>query len=230
MDIKIHRYHKNRRTGLLKSRIPNPLKKNSFRSCRTKSVVHKWRLPTAYQSSLQDRHQWVEAQIASAGKQGLGCRQDHRSQDDTWKTETEENDKGNGILARENIPDDEKWWLHFCFLGNFYQFDTLHMNIDLQSLSNVQRQNWLQYAIAPRPIALVSTPSVFGERESEPLLLFQPVFIQPTSDRFFGGHRGGRDNSTKHTLDNVLRLRKRSWTLWDFRTSYSRFPLQLRIP
>ena len=91
------------------------------------------------------------------------------------------------------------------FPENFDQFDTLHMNIDLQALSNLQRQNWLQYAIAPRPIALVSTISAAGNVNLSPYSFFNLFSYSPPLI-VFSVVRRGRDNSTKHTLDNVLEV------------------------
>ena len=79
------------------------------------------------------------------------------------------------------------------------------MNIELQSLTNVQRMHWLQYAIATRPIALVSTISRKGNVNLSTYSFFNLFSYSPPLI-VFSVVRRGRDNTTKHTLDNVLEV------------------------
>jgi flavin reductase (DIM6/NTAB) family NADH-FMN oxidoreductase RutF len=65
--------------------------------------------------------------------------------------------------------------------------------------------HWLQYAIAPRPIALVSTISRKGNVNLSPYSFFNLFSYSPPLI-VFSVVRRGRDNTTKHTLDNVLEV------------------------
>ncbi len=77
------------------------------------------------------------------------------------------------------------------------------MFIDIQSAKIQQRQAWLQYAIAPRPIAFASTIDKEGNVNLSPFSFFNlfstnpPIIIISTSIK-------ARDKSFKHTLLNVM--------------------------
>lgn len=66
-------------------------------------------------------------------------------------------------------------------------------------------QQILQNAIAPRPIALVSTVNARGEVNLSPFSFFN-VFSADPPVLIFSPARRVRDGSTKHTLDNVLEI------------------------
>lgn len=79
------------------------------------------------------------------------------------------------------------------------------MIIDLSSLNPMQKQQWLQHAIAPRPIALASTIDKDGNVNLSPFSFFN-LFSSNPPVVVFSPSRRVRDNSTKHTLDNVLEV------------------------
>ena len=79
------------------------------------------------------------------------------------------------------------------------------MKIDLHNLPPAQRQNWLQHAIAPRPICFASTISRDGQVNLSPFSFFN-LFSSNPPVVVFSPARRVRDNTTKHTLDNVLEV------------------------
>ena len=74
--------------------------------------------------------------------------------------------------------------------------------IELNGLSPAQRQAWLQHAVAPRPIGLVSTVDVEGRPNLSPFSFFN-LFSSNPPIVIFSPARRVRDNTTKHTLENV---------------------------
>jgi flavin reductase (DIM6/NTAB) family NADH-FMN oxidoreductase RutF len=79
------------------------------------------------------------------------------------------------------------------------------MIFDLKEITIAQRQNYLQSAIAPRPIALVSTVNQAGQINLSPFSFFNLFSAQPPILVFSPSLRV-RDNSTKHTLENILEV------------------------
>lgn len=79
------------------------------------------------------------------------------------------------------------------------------MIIDLQTLTAPQRQNWLQHAVAPRPVALASTIDKAGNVNLSPFSFFN-LFSSNPPIVIFSPSRRVRDNTTKHTLENVLEV------------------------
>lgn len=77
--------------------------------------------------------------------------------------------------------------------------------IDLSSLNNLQLQTLLQTAIAPRPIALASTVDEEGNVNLSPFSFFN-LFSSNPPVVIFSPARRVRDNTTKHTLENVLKV------------------------
>ncbi len=77
--------------------------------------------------------------------------------------------------------------------------------LSIADLSLPERQNWLQHAIAPRPVAFVSTINKAGEANLSPFSFFNLFSINPAI-AIFSPSRRGRDNTTKHTLQNVLEV------------------------
>ena len=80
---------------------------------------------------------------------------------------------------------------------------TTHRPIDPADLSTGQIHEYLLSAIAPRPIALVSTKDQEGRVNLSPFSYFN-VFGANPPVLIFSPARRVRDNTTKHTLDNVL--------------------------
>lgn len=76
------------------------------------------------------------------------------------------------------------------------------LSLNIQDLTLTEKQNWLQYAIAPRPIALASTADKEGNVNLSPFSFFN-LFSYNPAVVIFSPSRRGRDNSTKHTLENI---------------------------
>ena len=79
------------------------------------------------------------------------------------------------------------------------------MLINLSDISIMERQHWLQHAIAPRPIALASTIDADGNVNLSPFSFFNVFSFEPPIV-IFSPSRRVRDNTTKHTLQNVLEI------------------------
>ena len=79
------------------------------------------------------------------------------------------------------------------------------ITIELQQLNALEKQRWLQYAIAPRPICLASTIDKAGTINLSPFSFFNIFSIDPPI-AIFSPSRRVRDNATKHTLENVMEV------------------------
>jgi flavin reductase (DIM6/NTAB) family NADH-FMN oxidoreductase RutF len=79
------------------------------------------------------------------------------------------------------------------------------MIIDLQTLSPMQKQQWLQHAVAPRPVCFASTIDKEGNINLSPFSFFN-LFSSNPPIVVFSPARRVRDNTTKHTLQNVLEV------------------------
>ncbi len=79
------------------------------------------------------------------------------------------------------------------------------MILDLTKLTAVQRQNYLQHAIAPRPVCFASTIDKNGQVNLSPFSFFNLFSTNPPMV-VFSPSRRVRDNTTKHTLQNVLEV------------------------
>src|SRR5882762_2223033 len=77
--------------------------------------------------------------------------------------------------------------------------------LQINDLKLIDKINWLQYAIAPRPIALASTIDKEGNVNLSPFSFFNLFSYNPPIV-IFSPSRRGRDNTTKHTLQNVLEV------------------------
>ncbi len=77
--------------------------------------------------------------------------------------------------------------------------------ISPKDLNNLQLQTLLQTAIAPRPIALASTVDKNGTVNLSPFSFFN-LFSSNPPVVIFSPARRVRDNTTKHTLQNVLEV------------------------
>jgi len=76
-----------------------------------------------------------------------------------------------------------------------------------EDLSAVQLQDYLQYAIAPRPICFASTIDAEGNINLSPFSFFNMFSTKPPICVFSPARRV-RDNTTKHTLENVLQVKE----------------------
>lgn len=79
------------------------------------------------------------------------------------------------------------------------------MTIDLKDLKPAERQNYLQHAIAPRPICFASTIDKNGNVNLSPFSFFN-LFSSNPPIVIFSPSRRVRDNTTKHSLENVLEV------------------------
>ena len=79
------------------------------------------------------------------------------------------------------------------------------MILDLKDLKPHERQNYLQHAIAPRPICFASTIDKAGNINLSPFSFFNLFSTNPPVVIFSPGRRI-RDNTTKHSLQNVLEV------------------------
>lgn len=79
------------------------------------------------------------------------------------------------------------------------------MTIDLKDLSPVDAQHYLQHAIAPRPICFASTVDKTGRVNLSPFSFFN-LFSSNPPIVIFSPSRRVRNNTTKHTLENVLEV------------------------
>ena len=79
------------------------------------------------------------------------------------------------------------------------------MILDLKELKPGDRQNYLQHAIAPRPICFASTMDKAGNVNLSPFSFFN-LFSYTPPVVIFSPLRRARDNSTKHTLQNILEV------------------------
>ena len=79
----------------------------------------------------------------------------------------------------------------------------MHMlEFDPAKIDNQQITRILQGGIAPRPIALASTVDEHGNPNLSPFSFYNVFGINPTT-LIFSPSRRGRDNTTKHTLENI---------------------------
>lgn len=81
------------------------------------------------------------------------------------------------------------------------------MIINPKTIPTSKLQNLLQHAIAPRPIALVSTIDRQGNINLSPFSFFNLFSANPPIV-IFSPARRVRDNTTKHTLDNLYDIRQ----------------------
>ena len=79
------------------------------------------------------------------------------------------------------------------------------MIINLKDIKPTDVQNYLQHAIAPRPICFVSTIDKAGNVNLSPFSFFN-LFSSNPPVVIFSPARRVRDNTTKHTLQNVLEV------------------------
>jgi flavin reductase (DIM6/NTAB) family NADH-FMN oxidoreductase RutF len=79
------------------------------------------------------------------------------------------------------------------------------MIIDLNALSPAERHDYLQHAVGPRPICFASTIDAKGQPNLSPFSFFN-MFSSTPPILIFSPSRRIRDNTTKHTLQNVLEI------------------------
>ena len=79
------------------------------------------------------------------------------------------------------------------------------LTLNAADLSPAELQNYLQYAIAPRPICFVSTIDREGNINLSPFSFFNMFSVNPPIC-VFSPSRRVRDNTTKHSLENILEV------------------------
>lgn len=79
------------------------------------------------------------------------------------------------------------------------------MILDLKDLKTVDKQYYLQHVIAPRPICFASTIDKAGNVNLSPFSFFN-LFSSNPPIVIFSPSRRVRNNTTKHTLENVLEV------------------------
>lgn len=89
------------------------------------------------------------------------------------------------------------------------------MRVDLASIKPALRQNYLQHAIAPRPICFASTIDKEGNVNLSPFSFFNMFSTNPPVVVFSPSSRV-RDNTQKHSLENVLQVSEVVINIVDF--------------
>ena len=79
------------------------------------------------------------------------------------------------------------------------------MTFDLKDLTPAEKQYYLQHVVAPRPVCFASTVDKNGAVNLSPFSFFN-MFSSNPPVVIFSPSRRVRDNSTKHTLQNVLEV------------------------
>lgn len=80
-------------------------------------------------------------------------------------------------------------------------------SIDPNSISQQELHGYLLSAVAPRPICFASTIDKHGNVNLSPFSYFNLFSVNPPI-MIFSPSRRGRDNTTKHTLNNVLEVKE----------------------
>jgi flavin reductase (DIM6/NTAB) family NADH-FMN oxidoreductase RutF len=79
------------------------------------------------------------------------------------------------------------------------------LTLNIKDLSPVQIQSYLNHAVAPRPICLASTIDKDGNVNLSPFSFFNVFSVNPPVC-VFSPSRRVRDNTTKHTLQNIQQV------------------------
>jgi flavin reductase (DIM6/NTAB) family NADH-FMN oxidoreductase RutF len=79
------------------------------------------------------------------------------------------------------------------------------MIFDLKDLKPAEKQYYLQHVVAPRPVCFASTINKAGQVNLSPFSFFN-LFSSNPPIVIFSPARRVRDNTTKHTLENVMEV------------------------
>ncbi|HET6769355.1 MAG TPA: flavin reductase family protein [Chitinophagaceae bacterium] len=79
------------------------------------------------------------------------------------------------------------------------------MIFDLKDLTTAEKQYYLQHVVAPRPVCFASTIDTAGNLNLSPFSFFN-LFSSNPPIVIFSPSRRVRDNSIKHTLENVMEV------------------------
>ena len=100
--------------------------------------------------------------------------------------------------------------LTFCFLADFNTFVTMsdsYLTLLPEKLETRDLHGYLLGAVGPRPIAFASTVDRDGKPNLAPFSFFN-VFSANPPILIFSPARRVRDNTVKHTLENVMETRE----------------------
>ncbi len=89
------------------------------------------------------------------------------------------------------------------------------MILNLQQLNTIDKQHYLQHIIAPRPICFASTINKAGQVNLSPFSFFN-LFSTDPAIVVFSPSRRVRDNTIKHTLENVLEIPEVAISIVDY--------------
>jgi Conserved protein/domain typically associated with flavoprotein oxygenases, DIM6/NTAB family len=78
-------------------------------------------------------------------------------------------------------------------------------SIVLKDISHAAAQSFLQHSVAPRPICFASTIDLQGNVNLSPFSFFN-LFSTNPAIVVFSPSRRARNNTTKHTLENILQI------------------------
>jgi len=81
------------------------------------------------------------------------------------------------------------------------------LSLNASDLSPAQLQNYMHYAVAPRPICFASTIDPEGNVNLSPFSFFNMFSTNPPLC-IFSPARRVKDNTTKHTLENILLVKE----------------------
>jgi flavin reductase (DIM6/NTAB) family NADH-FMN oxidoreductase RutF len=81
----------------------------------------------------------------------------------------------------------------------------MYKTIILKDIKTSEAQNFLQHAVVPRPICFASTIDVNGNVNLSPFSFFNLFSTNPPVV-IFSPARRVRNNTTKHTLQNILEV------------------------
>src|SRR6187551_1158980 len=81
------------------------------------------------------------------------------------------------------------------------------MILDLKGLKTAEKQYYLQHVVAPRPVCFASTIDKAGNINLSPFSFFN-LFSSNPPIVVFSPARRVRDNTTKHTLENVYDVKE----------------------
>jgi flavin reductase (DIM6/NTAB) family NADH-FMN oxidoreductase RutF len=79
------------------------------------------------------------------------------------------------------------------------------MILDLKDLTSAEKQYYLQHVVAPRPVCFASTIDKAGNVNLSPFSFFN-LFSSNPPIVIFSPSRRVRDNTIKHTLENVIEV------------------------
>ncbi|SEB16482.1 flavin reductase family protein [Pedobacter hartonius] len=81
------------------------------------------------------------------------------------------------------------------------------ITLNVSDLSPAQLQNYMHYAVAPRPICFATTIDHAGNINLSPFSFFNMFSTNPPLC-IFSPSRRVRDNTNKHTLENILQVKE----------------------